>query len=250
MVEDVAMSTPNIVSRSKELQYYLCPNESKRSHTPTGSQPGGFQPGSEQRATQGRKQGNHLDKDAAGCLLQMVFHFEITLDEMVRKDNVKQRNRTATLGKETVVEIQDQVSEFVQSIQRPQGSTVDERHDDRMAAIMLAADRRHDISGKYAESYVHWHGERNAGDMPRLQSNYYTIDDELLPLLPPGLMRVDTAQKVHSDVSKRAGKRDKSSMSSRGSTKREHSDQHKPRVKDTQTGSDREYKKRPAPENT
>ena len=50
-----------------------------------GMKIGNNQPGSDQKDTQEKKNTQYPDKDAEGCMLQMVFHFETTLDEMVQQ---------------------------------------------------------------------------------------------------------------------------------------------------------------------
>ena len=99
MVKDTPMKTDNIISRSKECLYYICPKVPKAPLTPQGIKRGADHPMSEPNDMQDRKRTKHPDKDAAGCLLQMVFHFETSLDEIVQQKSISTRSHRSNVGR-------------------------------------------------------------------------------------------------------------------------------------------------------
>ena len=73
------------------------------------------------------------------------------------------------------------ISDYVEWIQKCGGASLDQRHDDRMMAILFAADMVSDCKQRGVQRYSHWHGPRTEEAAPKTPKAMCRIAHEFLP---------------------------------------------------------------------
>ena len=122
-----------------------------------------------------------VNPDVNQCFLYMAFHYEPSLEEVVRNTNTEARKKT----KDCSLSTQKRCSDYVEWIQKNRGGILEQRHDDRMMSLLFAADMATECKQQGVQAYFHWHGPH--GEIaPRIPKSKRHIRQEFLPLVEQG----------------------------------------------------------------